>query len=102
MNNLNSFVDDQEKVKDLLYLSKEEFLDSYSYITEAEYENTVDKILKYTMSRKKYRDKQNEARHADIDGIRKKQLEYYHAHKDKINAKRREKYRQRKCNTNVI
>ena len=96
MNNLNSFVDDKEKVRDLLYLSKEEFLESYSYIEEAEYENTVDKILKYTTARKIQRDKQNEARHADIDDIRKKQLEYYHAHKDEINAKRREKYKQHK------
>ena len=39
--NYNNFIDDEEKVNDLLYLNKEEFLKSYSYITEAEYENTI-------------------------------------------------------------
>lgn len=38
------FTDDPDKVLDLLLLSKEEFLKSYSYITEAEYNATVEDI----------------------------------------------------------
>ncbi len=34
------FLDDEEKMRDFIYLSKEEFLASYSYITEDEYDNT--------------------------------------------------------------
>lgn len=37
-----NFIDDLEKMRDFKTLSKEEFLNSYSYLTEAEYENTVD------------------------------------------------------------
>lgn len=36
-----SFVNDEEKMRDFDELSKEEFLSSYSYLTEAEYEATV-------------------------------------------------------------
>lgn len=42
--NNSSFIDDIEKMRDFEILSKEEFLQSYSYLTEEEYENT--KILK--------------------------------------------------------
>lgn len=38
------FIDDLEKIHDLLRLSKEEFLFSYSYLTEQEYEDTVNMI----------------------------------------------------------
>ena len=34
------FIDDEEKMYDFVRLTKEEFLLSYSYITENEYENT--------------------------------------------------------------
>lgn len=34
------FLDDEEKMRDFIYLSKEEFLASYSYLTEDEYDNT--------------------------------------------------------------
>lgn len=37
------FCDDAEKMVDFLILSKEEFLESYSYITEQEYDLTVEK-----------------------------------------------------------
>ena len=42
MNNLNNlnFYDDAEKMEDFRILSKEEFLKSYSYLTEQEYDNT--------------------------------------------------------------
>ena len=42
MNNLNNlnFYDDAEKMADFRILSKEEFLKSYSYLTEQEYDNT--------------------------------------------------------------
>lgn len=37
-----NFIDDKEKINDLLWLTREQFLKSYSYITEAEYNNTLD------------------------------------------------------------
>ena len=36
----NNFCDDTEKMVDFINLSKEEFLESYSYLTEEEYEAT--------------------------------------------------------------
>lgn len=36
----NNFYDDAEKMRDFKEISKEEFLESYSYLTEAEYDNT--------------------------------------------------------------
>lgn len=35
-----NFIGDEEKMKDFKTLSKERFLQSYSYLTEEEYENT--------------------------------------------------------------
>ena len=35
-----SFIDDKEKMRDFLKLSKEEFLNSYSYLTKEDYETT--------------------------------------------------------------
>lgn len=40
----NNFVNDVEKLLDMLTLNKEEFLKSYSYLTSEEYDNTVTKI----------------------------------------------------------
>ena len=40
------FIDDSAKMLDFLYLSKEDFLQSYSYLTEDEYNATVDAVLK--------------------------------------------------------
>lgn len=37
---LPNFTDDEDKMKDFYILSKEEFLDSYSYLTDVEYDNT--------------------------------------------------------------
>lgn len=34
------FLDDEEKMRDFICFTKEEFLASYSYITEDEYDNT--------------------------------------------------------------
>lgn len=34
------FIDDEEKMYDFVRISKEEFLQSYSYLTEWEYDNT--------------------------------------------------------------
>ena len=36
-----NFLDDEEKMKDFYELTKEEFLASYSYLTEEEYDNTA-------------------------------------------------------------
>lgn len=39
-----NFIDDKEKINDLFILTREDFLKSYSYLTEEEYDNTLDKI----------------------------------------------------------
>lgn len=39
-----NFIDDKEKIRDLFWLTREQFLQSYSYITEEEYDNTLDII----------------------------------------------------------
>ena len=36
-----NFIDDEEKMADFYILTKEEFLFSYSYLTEEEYDNTA-------------------------------------------------------------
>lgn len=46
------FFDDIEKVVDLYKMSKEDFLKSYSYLSEDEYFATFDKIIQNGMSRK--------------------------------------------------
>ena len=38
------FIDDKEKMKDFFELSKKEFLNSYSYLTEEEYFQTVKEL----------------------------------------------------------
>ena len=38
------FTDDEEKMKDFYKLTKDEFLDSYSYLTEQEYELTMNQV----------------------------------------------------------
>lgn len=39
-----SFADDVEKMRDFKELTKEEFLESYSYLTEEEYNATLEVI----------------------------------------------------------
>lgn len=39
----NTFIDDDEKMEDFVILTKEDFLKSYSYLTEEEYNNTEEK-----------------------------------------------------------
>ena len=39
-----SFVDDEEKMRDFFIMTKEEFLASYSYLTEEEYDATEEEI----------------------------------------------------------
>jgi hypothetical protein len=49
MKNLYSnenFIDDEEKMVDFFELTKEEFLESYSYLTEEEYDNTKELVDK--------------------------------------------------------
>lgn len=41
-----SFIDDREKIDDLLHLSQDEFLESYSYLTREEYALTIIDIMK--------------------------------------------------------
>lgn len=89
--NYNNFIDDQEKVNDLLYLNKEDFLKSYSYITEAEYENTINKIKKLIQVKIKEYERQNEKRAANVEQARERYRKYYETHKDIINARRKAK-----------
>ena len=42
------FCDDEEKMFDFFALSKEDFLDSYSYLTEEEYDMTAKKAVPKT------------------------------------------------------
>ncbi len=41
MDTYKSFIDDKEKMRDFYILSKQEFLQSYSYLTQLEYDLTV-------------------------------------------------------------
>jgi hypothetical protein len=43
----NSFIDDYEKMKDFFQLSKEDWLNHYSYMTEAEYVATENKVAQW-------------------------------------------------------
>ncbi len=38
------FCNDKEKMVDFMQLSKEEFLQSYSYLSEQEYDDTIEKV----------------------------------------------------------
>ncbi|MBO7697345.1 MAG: hypothetical protein J6T10_32350 [Methanobrevibacter sp.] len=40
-----NFIDDSDKMKDLVKLSKKDFLESYSYLTEEEYDETAKLLL---------------------------------------------------------
>lgn len=40
-----SFIDDADKLRDFFKLSKDEFLDSYSYLSEEDYETTREQII---------------------------------------------------------
>jgi len=46
-----NFVDDDEKMRDFFILSKDEFLKSYSYLSEQEYKNTLN-VVKNDMKQK--------------------------------------------------
>ena len=45
MMKLRSFTDDLEKMRDFYILSKSEFLESYSYLTEKEYDLTMKEVV---------------------------------------------------------
>ena len=96
MINFNDFVDDLDKIRDLLYLSKEDFLKTYSYIDEAEYENTVNKVFAYVKTRKKFRDIEKQKRNENIEKTRKTNRDYYYNNRDKINARRKQLREERK------
>ena len=44
MSNYKSFTDDKEKMIDFFILSKKQFLKSYSYLTELEYDLTKQEV----------------------------------------------------------
>ena len=86
---MNDFIEDEEKINDLLVLNKREFLESYSYLTEDEYDNTILRIKQFISWRNKYNKEQKNKRNADIDKSRKGYLDYYYNNREKINAKRK-------------
>ena len=45
------FVDDGEKMRDFFDLTKEEFLSSYSYLTEEEYDATAEYVKQHNLWR---------------------------------------------------
>ena len=51
------FLDDFEKIQDLLILSKDEFLQSYNYISIEEYDKTTEEILELVKSTVAFRKK---------------------------------------------
>ena len=46
LGSITDFTDDKEKMKDFYILSKIEFLKSYSYLTELEYDLTKQEVFK--------------------------------------------------------
>lgn len=60
-----SFIDDQEKMIDFFTITKEEFLNFYSYLTEKEYEATARDVL----DRTDYWNKEALAEDKDVEGI---------------------------------
>lgn len=47
-----SFMTDGEKLVDFFALSKEDFLNSYSYLTESEYDATFEKVCAFVDARR--------------------------------------------------
>ena len=60
-----SFIDDQEKMIDFFTISKEEFLNFYSYLTIEEYEATARDVL----DRSNYWNKEALAEDKDVEGV---------------------------------
>lgn len=60
-----SFINDQEKMIDFFTITKEEFLNFYSYLTEEEYEATKQDVL----GRSDYWNAEALSDDRDIDGI---------------------------------
>jgi len=58
-NNYGNFIDDVDKIEDMIILSKDRFLTSYSYLNNIEYENTKNAILHYVKSRKRFHEALN-------------------------------------------
>ena len=48
---ITPFVNDGEKMRDFFDLTKEEFLESYSYLTEEEYDATVEYVKKHNLAK---------------------------------------------------
>ena len=86
---MNDFIEDEEKINDLLVLNKREFLESYSYLTEDEYDNTILRIKQFISWRNKYNKEQKNKRSKDVKKSRKGYLDYYYNNREKINAKRK-------------
>lgn len=56
---MNNFIDDVDKIEDMILMSKDRFLSSYRYLTVAEYENTKNIILHFIKTKKELNKKLN-------------------------------------------
>jgi hypothetical protein len=80
-----NFVNDAEKMRDFHRLTKEEFLQSYSYLTEEEYDNTLS-IVNAKMDYMKFRDRL----FGIINSMADRLNEYLHKHPFIANARQEE------------
>lgn len=48
---ITPFIDDGEKMRDFFALTKEKFLDSYSYLTEEEYDATTEYVKEHNLGK---------------------------------------------------
>ena len=48
---ITPFVNDGEKMRDFFDLTKEEFLESYSYLTEEEYDATAEYVKEHNLAK---------------------------------------------------
>lgn len=51
---ITPFIDDGEKMRDFFELTKEEFLDSYSYLTEEEYDTTAEYVKEHKLKKSSF------------------------------------------------
>lgn len=81
---LTSFIDDEEKMRDFRELSKEEFLASYSYLTEEEYDMTEREAFHLTIPELNIDVDMRTIDHIEIQYPDDKQLFYYSTNSNDI------------------
>lgn len=81
---LTSFIDDEDKMRDFRELTKAEFLESYSYITEAEYEMTEKEAFWLNVPEIGIDDDMRTIDHIEVKMYDDKLLFYYSANNNDI------------------